>query len=314
MKYFFFFFFLFQLSFSQNSDVIDIGQNLIYENKLDEATIHYNKSLKNTINEEDHINVFLGLAEVYKLKLNYNKSNEYYNEAHTLIKKTKNIQLEFLYYVRLGEFYRRRHMIPEFELELEKAKKILKFHKIEDRYLTKYYNRKAALFTEYYHIDDSTLIYANKSLELAKKVKDKDNIFYSTLEIAGVYERKKEYKTSIKYIEYILDYSMQNNMIQQHSDANVSYIMALIRDNQKTKAIEEALKARKFAQENNLLIDENHFNEYINQIYLGSKNYEKAYEYLSYNYILGQKLITMQFDKDLIEIETKYKSKEKMPN
>ena len=79
-------------------------------------------------------------------------------------------------YVKIGEFYRRRHLLPEFEKELEKAAILLKTHTIDDKYLTKYYNRKAALFTELYNNNDSTLFYAKKSLELAKKVKDFDNL------------------------------------------------------------------------------------------------------------------------------------------
>lgn len=93
----------------------------------------------------------------------------------------------------------------EFEIELNKAEKILKVHKIKDKYKTKYYNRKAALFTERYQNNDSTLFYANKSLELAKKINDNENVFYSLLEIASVYESKKDYKTSIDYIEEIIE-------------------------------------------------------------------------------------------------------------
>ena len=95
MKYFFLLFLVFQFSFSQNNTIISHGESLICDNKLDEALAHYNKNLKITTNEEDKINIYLGLAEVYKLKLNYNKATEYYAEAYKLIRKNnKGCQLQ----------------------------------------------------------------------------------------------------------------------------------------------------------------------------------------------------------------------------
>lgn len=79
-------------------------------------------------------------------------------------------------------------MFKESIIFLEKAEKILKNYPINDSYLTKYYSRKAALFTEHFFKPDSTFFYAEKSLELAKKVNDKDVFFYSSLEVSSVYE------------------------------------------------------------------------------------------------------------------------------
>ena len=311
MKYFFFFFFLFQLSFSQNSDIIKIGQNLIYENKLDEATIHFNKSLKNTINEEDHINVFLGLAEVYKLKLNYNKSNEYYNEAYALIKKTKNIQLEFLYHVKMAEFYRKRTLFSEAVNQLSLAEKILIKNKIDQLILSKYYNRKAALFTEYFHIPDSTLFYAKKSLEISEKTDDKDNVFYSTLEISGVFEDRKEYEKAINYLEGLIVYSNENNLIQQKVDAYINYTRVLIKSNQLDKALIQSLKALEFAKENNILFGEILFLDNISEIYNKLNKPKKAHEYLKIRLKLTDEYYKLEHNKFLFELEEKYKLTEK---
>ncbi|EPR72615.1 two-component sensor histidine kinase [Winogradskyella psychrotolerans RS-3] len=313
MKYFFIFLSLFYVltSWSQNEKFFIIGEKMVEENKLDSAKVYYNTQLRASNDRSLNAEIYLCLADISKNELNNLEASKYYLKAFNLAKKANNVQLEFLYYVKMAEFFRRRHLISQFEKELEKATYLFKKHKIEDKYLTKYYNRKAALFTELYNNNDSTLVYASKSLELAKKVNDKDNVFYSTLEIAGVYERKKEFKKSIKFIESILDYSEQYNMIQHHSDAYISYIMALTRDNQIEKALKEALNAKEFAVENKLLIDENHFNEYIYQIYLNLKNYEKAHEYLTYINDVTDKLNQIRTDKALIDLETKYKSKEK---
>jgi len=96
------------------------------------------------------------------------------------------------------EFYRKRTLYVEAVDQLKLAEKILKKNQVDELIESKFYNRKAALFTEYFQIQDSTLFYAKKSLEISEKINDKDNVFYSTLEISGVFEDRKEYDKAIK--------------------------------------------------------------------------------------------------------------------
>lgn len=302
---------MFQLSFSQKDEIVDFGQNLINQNKLDQAITYYAKRIVEPSNEEQKIHLLLGLAEVYKLKLDYDSASDYYIKAFESIKNIKNKQLAFLYHVRMAEFFRKRTMLVESVNQLDKAALILKGNKVEDLYLAKYYNRKAALFTEFYHIQDSTLFYANKSLDLSKKIKDKDNVFYSLLEIAGVYERKKEYKTAIRYLEEIIDFAKNNNMEQQEADAYISYIMALARSNQLEKALKTALYAANFSKNKNLLYNEIIFNENIQNLYFRLNNTEKAYEYLKYRLELTTKYDEIQKEELLLNVEAQYKLAEK---
>ena len=313
MKYLLFCIFLFfiQISFSQTDSIQSFGQNLIYENKLGEAIDYYKKYLTKPTNKEQEIHLLLGLAEVYKLKLDYKQANDFYLKAHKGIKSIGNKQLEFLYYVKRAEFFRIRTMLVESIAQLDKAAVILKENKIDDLYLAKYYNRKAALFTEYYHIQDSTLFYANKSLDLAKKINDKDNVFYSLLEIAGVYEREKEYKTAISYLEEIIEFAKKNNMQQQEADAYISYIMALARSNQLENALNTALYAADFSKKNNLLYNEIIFNENIQNLYFRLHNTEKAYEYLKYRLELTTKYNEIKKEELLLNLEAQYKLADK---
>ncbi|WP_203459498.1 sensor histidine kinase [Lacinutrix sp. WUR7] len=302
---------MFQLSFSQKDEIVDFGQNLIHENKLDEAITYYAKRLVEPRSEEQKIHLLLGFAEVYKLKLDYNTASDYYIKAFESIKNIDDKQLKFLYHVKMAEFFRKRTMLAESAAQLDKAALILKGNKVEDLYLAKYYNRKAALFTEFYHIQDSTLFYANKSLDLSKKIKDKDNVFYSLLEIAGVYERKKDYKTAIRYLEEIIDVARSNNMEQQEADAYISYIMALSRSNQLDKALKMALYAADFSKKNNLLYNEIIFNENIQNLYFRLNNTEKAYEYLKDRLALTTKYNEIQKEELLLNVEAQYKLTDK---
>lgn len=309
--YLIFLVFAFQCSFAQSDSIYNIGKKLINENKLEEAISYFNKNLKTTKSQEQRTHILFGLADVYKLQFNYNKSGRYYSQAYYIIKKVNNVQLAFLYHVKIAEFYRKRAMHHEFEIELNKAEKILKVHKIKDKYKTKYYNRKAALFTERYQNNDSTLFYANKSLELAKKINDNENVFYSLLEIASVYESKKDYKTSIDYIEEIIELAKKNNMIQQQADAYISYIMALARSNQLEKALKVALHAANFSKEHKLFYHEIIFHDNIQNLYFRLHNTKKAYEYLKDRLELTTKYNELKKEELIFSLETKYKLKEK---
>ena len=309
--YLIFLVFAFQCSFAQSDSIYNIGKKLINENKLEEAISYFNKNLKTTKSQEQRTHILFGLADVYKLQFNYNKSGRYYSQVYDIIKKVNNVQLEFLYHVKIAEFYRKRAMHHEFEIELNKAEKILKVHKIKDKYKTKYYNRKAALFTERYQNNDSTLFYANKSLELAKKINDNENVFYSLLEIASVYESKKDYKTSIDYIEEIIELAKKNNMIQQQADAYISYIMALARSNQLEKALKVALYAANFSKEHKLFYHEIIFHDNIQNLYFRLHNTKKAYEYLKDRLELTTKYNELKKEELIFSLETKYKLKEK---
>ena len=311
MKYLLFCILFWQLSFSQKDSVVNFGQHLIYESKHDQAVNYFTNKLEKPDNSIQEVELLLGLAEVYKLKMDFNKSKFYYTKAFKKIKKINNHQLEFLYYVKTAEFYRKRALFKEAAGQLDKANKILKKYPIDEANMAKYYSRKAALFTEYYNLPDSTLAYAEKSLKIAKKINDKDNIFYSSLEIACVYERKKDYKSAIIDFEELIEYSKKNNLIQQEADVYINYANVLIKDNQVNKALSESLKAIEFAKENNLLYNENVLAITIYEIYKSLNNYEKAYEYLEYRLQLSEQYHNLEHDKFLFELEEKYKLAEK---
>ncbi|GGG60371.1 sensor histidine kinase [Bizionia arctica] len=300
-----------QVSFSQNDTIVDFGQSLLNENRLDIAISYYNKHLIVSQNDEQSIHLLLGLAEAYKLQLNYSEASKYYTRAFEEIELSNNTQLKFFYYVKMAEFYRKRTLFKEAAVELKKADIILKSHQIDDVYLSNFYGRKAALFTEYYFIQDSTLYYASKALKLAEKVNDKDGVFYSSLEISGVYEDKKEFQNAIKSLETLIKYSEDNKLIQQQVDAYINYTRILIKDNQLEKALRECLKALEFAKENELFYGEILFTDNIRNIYKKLGNITKAYQYLEIRLDLTDKYYKIEHDNFLFDLEEKYKLSEK---
>ena len=91
-----FVFIFFQVSFAQNDSLFIDGQQLIYENKFDEAIDFYKNRLAETENREQTFESYMGLAEVYKLNLDYNQANDFYLKAFEIVKETDNPQLKFL--------------------------------------------------------------------------------------------------------------------------------------------------------------------------------------------------------------------------
>ncbi len=313
MKYIFVFCtcFFIQFGFSQNDAVIELGEKLINENKLDEAITYYNKQLLTVKNDEQKVHFLLGLADSYKYKLDYKTSNDCYLKTFELIKSINNSQLEFFYYVKMAEFYRKRALFKESADYLNKAEKISKHKLVNDSYLTKFYSRKAALFTEYYMISDSTLFYAKKALKLAEENNDQDAFFYATLEISSVYENRKDFKKTIVYLEDLIEFSKKNNLIQNQVDASINYTRVLIKDKQYTKALKESLKALEFSEKNNLFFGRMLFIDNVRNTYAKLGNMPKAYEYAKKRIRISEEFYKKEHDKYLFELEEKYKLSEK---
>ena len=313
MKYFVYFILCFctQISFSQTDSVLSYGENLINENKLKEAKTFYEKQLLSANTTEQEVYSLMGLAEIYKLKLDYEQANIFYVKAYDVIKNVSNKKLHFFYHVKMAEFYRKRTLFKQSVAQLDKAKLILEKHKMDDAILSKYYSRKAALFTEHFFIPDSTLYYAQKALVLAKKVKDKDGVFYSSLEIAGVYEERYHYHLAIKKLQELINFSKLNNMLQHQADAYTNYTRILIKDKQYKKALSESVHALEFANKNQLLFNEILFIDNIRNCYKKLGNIDKAFEYLETRLELTDSYYEKEHNKFLFELEEKYKLTEK---
>lgn len=309
--YLIFIVFIFQWSFAQNDSIYNIGKKLINENKLEEAISYFNVNLKTIKSQNQKTHILFGLADIYKLKLNYSLANDYYLKAYSVIKTLNNKELYFLYHIKMAEFYRKRSLFKEAVKELNNANKLLNLNRINDKYVAQFYSRKAALSSEYFHNLDSTLLYANKALEFSKKSQYKDGIFYATLEISGVLEERKEYAKAIKYQQYLIDYAKENQLVQQQVDAQINYTRLLIKNNQLEKALSECFIALEFSKRNNLFFGQMIFTDNIRNIYKELGNINKAYEFSIIRTELTEKYYINEHNKYLFELEEKYKLSEK---
>ena len=300
-----------QFSFAQSDSIIEYGQRLILQNKKSEAITHFNTYLKKPENTVQQIHILFGLAEIYKLNLNYNAANSYYIRIEALLKKNKNLQLEFLYYVKMAEFYRKRGLYLQAIEKLDKANLLIKIKNIDDGNLANYYSRRAAIYTEYFSIADSTLFYARKALHHAKKAGDINTVFYSKFEIASLYQRNLEHEKAIKEFEWLIAFAKENKLVQNEADVYINYVNTLIGAKEYNKALEIALLAREFSKKNKFLYNENIFVIKIYEIYKSQGNFEKANAYLEQRLELSERYYKFEHNKFLFDLEEKYKLAEK---
>ncbi|MGY0392062.1 sensor histidine kinase [Bizionia sp. KMM 8389] len=296
---------------AQNDSIINHGQQLINQNKLLEANNFFIDNLSVSDSKVQTFYILIGLAEIHKLKLEYKEAGEYYIKAKQISQELQDPKLEFLYHVKMIEFFRKRTLYSDATKHLDVAEKILKSESIDKKWQAKFYGRKAALFTEYTFNKDSTYIYANKALELSEQIGDKEGVFSASLEISSVYENRFEFDQAISYLEWLIDYAKQNGLIQQQVDAYINYSRVLFKNKEYEKGLKESKEALAFAKTNNLFYGEILFTDNIRNYYETLGDINNAYKYLKIRLKLTDEYYKKEHSKFLFELEEKYKLSEK---
>ncbi|MFD2552637.1 sensor histidine kinase [Bizionia sediminis] len=311
------FYFTLLLSFTslvlsaQNNAILHHGTRLIYENKLDDAISYFNAQLAKSTQEKVEIGLLFGLADVYKLQLNYSKTYNYLQQAKAKIDLVNASDLEFLYHVKMMEFYRKRGLYADAIKNQQEAQRILHNTHIPDAYKAAYYGRRAAIFSQHFGQLDSVLVYANKALDLAKRANDLDTIFYASLEIANVYYRQNNLQEALIYFKQLLDFAQSNKLIQHQADVYINYTNALIKNKDLDEALQISLEALAFTTKHHLAYNSIIISTNIFETYQKLNNYKKAYEYLLLRSKLKEKYDFQEYDRFVLELEERHKLKEK---
>ena len=141
------------------------------------------------------MNSYLQKADSCKVIFDYDHSFKYIAEVIIYAKSIKNINAEILCNIKLVELYRHAALFKKSDIYLQRVEHLIKVNSgnVSKYNLMYYNNRKAALFSEYYHNPDSTLFYSKKALALSKDLRDNPIEFTSLMEIGYAYEIKKNY-------------------------------------------------------------------------------------------------------------------------
>lgn len=296
---------------ANDENPLNYSRKLILHNKIDSAIVFINQQLSKSNSEVGNAFLLIELGNAYKLKQQYKKSLEGYQKSLKIFQSKSRAQDEFYVYTQLAEFYRYRRLYKESNNYLKICEQILKNKKVNDVYLMKFYNRKAALFAEYKDDKDSAIVYSKKSLSLSQKLGDSENELVSLMEIASNYENKKDYTEAIKQYNKVLALATETHNIQVQCDAMVNLSRNLDYTKNYKEAIRIALSGFDLAKRNKLSYNQLLFADNLQAVYEKTGDYQKAHQYLRIRLNLTENYYHKLYDSKVLEYEERFKIAEK---
>ncbi|WP_177177103.1 tetratricopeptide repeat-containing sensor histidine kinase [Flavobacterium urocaniciphilum] len=206
------------------------------------------------------MNFYLQKADSCKVKFDYANSYKYISEILTYAKENKDFNTEILCNIKLIEIYRHAALFNRSEKYLNRVTALIKEHKSKVNHynLMFFYNRKAALFSEYYRMPDSTLIYSKKALQIAEKLKNNSFKFTCLMEIGYVYEQKNDLENGIKFYLKSYEFAKSIKDKSQTCDALVNSARVFEKLKKFTSAIEKCDEGLKLLEN-----DDNYFQKLL---------------------------------------------------
>ncbi|WDF48208.1 sensor histidine kinase [Chryseobacterium sp. KACC 21268] len=287
------------------------AHDLIRKNKIDEAIIFLKQEIPKSESEVEKALFLVELGNAYKLKQQYEKSLNAYQTSLQIFQRKGLLQNEFLVYTQLAEFYRYRRMYSKSEEYLKLCENILKREKITDAHLMKFYSRKAALFSEYQNNQDSAISYSKKSLKLSQKLGDSESELVSLMEIAGIYENKKKYAEAIKQFSKIINLAAEKANIQLQCDAMVNLSRNYNAVKNYKASIDVSLMGFDLAEKNKLSFNQLLFADNLQMAYAKTGYHQNAFKFLSTRLKLTEEYYHKLYDNKVLEYEEKFKVAEK---
>lgn len=290
---------------------LSYSHELIRQNKIEAAFIFINQQLSKSNDEVEKAFFLIELGQAYKLSQKYEKSLEAYQKALKIFKQHKHLQDEFYVYTHLAELYRYRRLYKRSNDYLQICDNILKKEKVKDAYLMRFYSRKAALFSKYKDNADSAILYSQKSLILSQKLRDSENELVSLMEIANVYEGKKNYSEAIKQIEKIIALAIKTSNVQVQCDAMINLSRNLDLTKNYTESIKVSLSGFELSGKNKLSYNQLVFADNLQNVYEKIGDYKNAHKYLRIRLNLTEDYYHKLYDDKVLEYEERFKIAEK---
>ena len=290
---------------------LSYSRELILHNEIDSVIVFINQQLSKSNSDVGKAFLLIELGNAYKLKQQYEKSLEVYQKSLKIFQSKNRTQDEFYVYTQLAEFYRYRRLYKKSDDYLKVCEQILKNQKVKDAYLMKFYSRKAALFTEYEDNKDSAIAYSKKSLVLSQKLGDSENEVVALMEIARNYEDKKDYTEAIKQYNKVLVLATETSNVQVQCDAMVNLSRNLDYTKNYKEAIRIALAGFDLAKRNKLSYNQLLFADNLQAVYEKTGDYQKAHQFLRIRLNLTENYYHKLYDSKVLEYEEKFKIAEK---
>ncbi|MFV0566290.1 MAG: histidine kinase dimerization/phosphoacceptor domain -containing protein [Flavobacteriaceae bacterium] len=271
-------------------------------------------STKAELSYQDTAKTYITLSDIFKSQYNYKNALEKLHEALRIYKANQDGNGEFYCYLKLAELYRDRTLLKEADAYLKEAEHILKNEEttISETNLLTYYNRKAAIFSEYHRKPDSTLAYSKKVLDLAKTHDNLQMQFSGLMEIGKVYEDEKKLLKAWPYYQQALQIAEQQKNTSNKSNALINIARIYHKNKQLDMAIQTCNKGLEFIKAEQYTFQKFLFYDILQKVYEEKGDKAKAFDYLKerlaltethYNNLHNDKVLEYENRYDLIEKE-----------
>jgi tetratricopeptide (TPR) repeat protein len=254
-----------------------------YVNALDRYNLLVNKCLK--INNQTQLSkVYHNIGESYYNIYAFNEATVYYLKSIEIKQKLNDKLGESSDYSSLGSVQISNDN-PKKALEYyRKAISILKG--IDNKKAqTRAYNNLANAFIEL-NIKDSVIFYLDKAQNIAKKISEPYQLSSAYFNYAQFYKNNQEYAKALTYYEKLV--KLNEELEDPESVAMACNFMASIyttlgkKDPTKKyfqKALQQAFKAFKLSEENNMLEVRAQSSKHLKEVYIGLGDFKKAIFY-----------------------------------
>ncbi len=261
----------------------------------------------------DNARTYITLSDILKEKYDYKNALEKIHQALSIYTNYQDCNGEFYCYLKIAELYRVRLLFKESDAYLKRAAVILKSNKakISKSNVLAYYNRKAAIFSEYYKKQDSALVYSKLALALANESKNLDMQFFSIMELGKVFEDKKNLTKAMDYYRQALTKAELLKSTSKKCDALVN----IARIYHKNKALDLAIQTNFMGLE--LLKNKGYsfqkllFYDNLQKLYEEKGDKTKAFDFLKTRLELTEIYYNNLYDDKVLEYESKYNIIEK---
>lgn len=150
---------------------------------------------------KNQVESFLRKSDSCKNEFDFTNASQYVVKVLDYYQSTNNTDGVIYCNVKLAEINRHAALYENAVAYLAEANNLIKRagNKVSPSTLMFFYNRKAALSTEYFSTPDSTLYYSRKALEIAQKTNDVVTQLRSLLEIGYAYENQNKFDLAMTY-------------------------------------------------------------------------------------------------------------------
>lgn len=331
-----FFFLFYHSNLCAQTSIVDSIQEIIDRTEYNQKLKIYDKVVIILINngQEDNALTIASRALEFAKKNNLQNTNQYFNILENYVctlteKKVKlplalqyaiygekkarecnNKHYQIIFLKDISHIYRLQNMYKEAEYNIKEA--IQLSEKTENKYLL------ADCFNAMAHIQydkkqlKEAIEYSLKALNIFEALKDSTWIMLMTSNLAVYYNEDGNFEQSLQMHRKVLDY-YKNSPV----DKSVSYYnIALVYQNMKNykvalKYMDSSYTLVKASEEKALYEHIMYLHDTYYELYLSTKNYEKAIEHRNLYFALKDSLLNENRNKQIAEMNSKYQVEKK---